>query len=66
MTPDPHPIVTVSGPGLTLSQGPTVDPADTRRGGLPTTMSGHLQVRTGDTQTAWGKPVPKVRRGGDD
>ena len=58
-----HPIVTVSGPGLTLSQGPTVDPADTRRGGLPTTMSGHLQVRIGETQTAWGVPVATVRRG---
>ena len=63
MTPDPHPIVTVTISPYVSAQGPTVAPADTRRGRLPTTMSGHLQVRTGDTQTAWGKPVPKVRRG---
>jgi hypothetical protein len=47
------PIRTVSGPGLTLSQGPVVD-------AHPDTH-GILAVRTGPTTIATGKPVPSVR-----
>ncbi len=57
------PIRTVSGPGLTLSQGPVVGELMPKRPEyLPTDMHGFLTVRVGPTTTATGKPVPSERK----
>lgn len=64
MNDDPlHPIRTVEGPGLTLSQGPIAgDAMPGRPAYLPTDLHGKLAVRIGETQTAVGVPVPAIRR----
>jgi hypothetical protein len=53
VTSPQRPIRTVSGPGLTLSQGPVVD-------AHPETH-GTLAVRTGPHTIATGRPVPSIR-----
>lgn len=55
-----HPIRTVIGPGATLSQGPTVEPADPRDPAhVKPDMHGKVAVRTGEHTIAVGRPVPR-------
>lgn len=58
---DQHPIVTVMGPGRTLSQGPTILPLDVR-GFVPSDMHGNVAIDAGGVIIT-GKPVPSIRRG---
>ena len=55
-----HPYVTLQGPGLTLSQGPSRHPLDVR-GFVPSDMHGNVSIDLGDKIIA-GKPVPSFRR----
>lgn len=60
-----RPIVTIEGPGRTLSQGPAAGQINPHTGQAKTDMHGMMAVDLGGGKRAVGWPIWKERKNGD-